>query len=96
MEIGMKAFPREKLAELKLSADRFTFEPEITAKASRARWRIYEVPISYSSRTYDEGKKSASTTRFTGDRGNRMNIGSWTDHALREEPPDLAILSRRW
>jgi hypothetical protein len=53
----MKAFRREKLMELKLSADRFTFEPEITAKASRARWRIYEVPISYSGRTYDEGKK---------------------------------------
>jgi glycosyltransferase involved in cell wall biosynthesis len=57
METGMKAFRREKLAALKLSADRFTFEPEITAKAARARWRIYEVPISYSGRTYDEGKK---------------------------------------
>jgi hypothetical protein len=42
---------------LKLNADRFTFEPEITAKAARARWRIYEVPISYSGRTYAEGKK---------------------------------------
>jgi hypothetical protein len=48
---------REKLIALKLSADRFTFEPEITAKAARARWRIYEVPISYSGRTYEEGKK---------------------------------------
>ncbi|HXZ88589.1 MAG TPA: glycosyltransferase family 2 protein [Candidatus Binataceae bacterium] len=57
METGMKAFRREKLAALKLSADRFTFEPEITCKAARARWRIYEVPISYSGRTYDEGKK---------------------------------------
>jgi glycosyltransferase involved in cell wall biosynthesis len=57
METGMKAFVREKLIELKLSADRFTFEPEITAKAARARWRIYEVPISYSGRTYEEGKK---------------------------------------
>src|SRR5882757_2384918 len=57
METGMKAFRRDKLAELKLSADRFTFEPEITAKAARARWRIYEVPISYSGRTYAEGKK---------------------------------------
>jgi glycosyltransferase involved in cell wall biosynthesis len=57
METGMKAFRRDKLTELKLSADRFTFEPEITAKASRARWRIYEVPISYSGRTYEEGKK---------------------------------------
>jgi glycosyltransferase involved in cell wall biosynthesis len=57
METGMKAFRRDKLTALKLSADRFTFEPEITCKAARARWRIYEVPISYSGRTYDEGKK---------------------------------------
>jgi glycosyltransferase involved in cell wall biosynthesis len=57
METGMKAFRRDRLIELKLTADRFTFEPEITAKASRARWRIYEVPISYSGRTYEEGKK---------------------------------------
>lgn len=57
METGMKAFRRDRLLELKLNADRFTFEPEITAKAARARWRIYEVPISYSGRTYEEGKK---------------------------------------
>ncbi len=57
METGMKAFRRDKLTTLKLSADRFTFEPEITCKAARARWRIYEVPISYSGRTYEEGKK---------------------------------------
>jgi glycosyltransferase involved in cell wall biosynthesis len=57
METGQKAFLREKLLALNLSADRFTFEPEITAKAARAKWRIYEVPISYSGRTYEEGKK---------------------------------------
>jgi glycosyltransferase involved in cell wall biosynthesis len=57
METGMKAFRLDKLVSLKLSADRFTFEPEITCKAARARWKIYEVPISYSGRTYDEGKK---------------------------------------
>jgi glycosyltransferase involved in cell wall biosynthesis len=57
METGMKAFLREKLIELKLSANRFTFEPEITSKAARAGWRIYEVPVSYSGRTYEEGKK---------------------------------------
>jgi glycosyltransferase involved in cell wall biosynthesis len=57
METGMKAFRRDKLVALKLTADRFTFEPEITCKAARARWRIFEVPISYSGRTYDEGKK---------------------------------------
>jgi glycosyltransferase involved in cell wall biosynthesis len=57
METGMKGFVREKLMTLKLTANRFTFEPEITAKAARARWRIYEVPVSYSGRTYEEGKK---------------------------------------
>src|SRR5271155_5611573 len=57
METGMKAFRREKLIGLKLSANRFACEPEITVKAARARWRVYEVPISYSGRTYDEGKK---------------------------------------
>ena len=57
METGMKAFARDKLIQIRLSANRFTFEPEITSKAARARWRIYEVPISYSGRTYAEGKK---------------------------------------
>jgi len=57
METGQKAFVREKLMRLKLTADRFTFEPEITVKAARAQWRVYEVPISYSGRTYQEGKK---------------------------------------
>jgi glycosyltransferase involved in cell wall biosynthesis len=57
METGMKAFRRDKLSALKLSSDRFTFEPEVTCKAARARWRIYEVPISYSGRTYEQGKK---------------------------------------
>jgi glycosyltransferase involved in cell wall biosynthesis len=57
METGMKAFRRDKLSALTLTADRFTFEPEITVKAARAGWRIYEVPISYSGRTYAEGKK---------------------------------------
>jgi len=57
METGMKAFRRDRLAALRLSGDRFTFEPEVTCKAARARWRIYEVPISYSGRTYEQGKK---------------------------------------
>jgi glycosyltransferase involved in cell wall biosynthesis len=57
METGMKAFLRVKLADLKLSANRFEFEPEITVKAARAGWRIYEVSVSYSGRTYEEGKK---------------------------------------
>jgi glycosyltransferase involved in cell wall biosynthesis len=41
----------------RLTADRFGFEPEITARLAKAGARVYEVPISYSGRTYAEGKK---------------------------------------
>ena len=57
METGYKAFRREVLQGLKLRSDRFGFEPEFTAKVARRKLRIYEVPISYSGRTYEEGKK---------------------------------------
>jgi glycosyltransferase involved in cell wall biosynthesis len=57
MEVGYKAFRREVLAGFELVEDRFGFEPEFTAKVSRGGWRIYEVPISYYGRTYEEGKK---------------------------------------
>ncbi len=40
-----------------LEENRFGIEPEMTAKIAAARWRVYEVGISYSGRTYDEGKK---------------------------------------
>lgn len=52
-----KVFRREVLQRIRLEEDRFGFEPEITAKVARGRWRIYEVPISYYGRTYAEGKK---------------------------------------
>ncbi len=57
MESGYKAFRREVVAGLTLEEERFGFEPEIVAKVARGRWRIYEVGISYSGRTYAEGKK---------------------------------------
>ena len=60
METCYKLFRREVLAGITLKSDRFGFEPEITAKIARKRkpaWRIYEIPISYSGRTYEEGKK---------------------------------------
>ena len=60
METCYKVFRREVLQGIKLKSDRFGFEPEITAKIARKRtpsWRIYEIPISYSGRTYEEGKK---------------------------------------
>jgi hypothetical protein len=60
METCYKVFRREVLEGMKLKSNRFGFEPEITAKVAKRRnpsWRIYEVPISYSGRTYEEGKK---------------------------------------
>ena len=57
METGYKAFRREVLEGLTIEEDRFGFEPEVTAKIARAGWRVYEVGISYSGRTYAQGKK---------------------------------------
>ncbi|MCU1393885.1 MAG: hypothetical protein JWM34_2313 [Ilumatobacteraceae bacterium] len=57
METCYKAFRREVLDSFDLEEDRFGIEPEITAKVARGNWRIYEVGISYSARTYAEGKK---------------------------------------
>lgn len=58
METCYKAFRREVLRGMRLKANRFGFEPEFTAKVARnRRWRVFEVPISYSGRTYEEGKK---------------------------------------
>lgn len=57
MEVCYKVFRREILQKLTIEEDRFGFEPEITAKVARLGCRIYEVGISYSGRTYAEGKK---------------------------------------
>lgn len=57
MECCYKAFRRDVLARITLVEDRFGFEPEVTAKLARLGCRIYEVPVSYSGRTYAEGKK---------------------------------------
>src|SRR5579884_3695096 len=59
METCYKVFRREVLQGITLRSNRFGFEPEITAKIARRRpsWRIYEIPISYDGRTYEEGKK---------------------------------------
>jgi glycosyltransferase involved in cell wall biosynthesis len=57
METCYKVFRREVVQKLVLKEDRFGFEPEITAKVSRLRVRVFEVPISYYGRTYAEGKK---------------------------------------
>jgi glycosyltransferase involved in cell wall biosynthesis len=57
METCYKAVRGELARSLRLTSDRFGFEPEITARLARAEARIFEVPISYSGRTYAEGKK---------------------------------------
>jgi glycosyltransferase involved in cell wall biosynthesis len=57
METCYKAFRREVIEQLVIEESRFGFEPEITAKVSKLGCRIYEVGISYSGRTYGEGKK---------------------------------------
>src|SRR3954454_22033 len=57
METCYKAFKREVIQSIEIEEDRFGFEPEITAKLAAQNYRIYEVGISYSGRTYAEGKK---------------------------------------
>ena len=57
METCYKAFRKEVLDSFELEEDRFGIEPELTAKVAAGGWRIYEVGISYSGRTYAEGKK---------------------------------------
>jgi glycosyltransferase involved in cell wall biosynthesis len=57
METGYKAFRAEVLRSLELREDSFGIEPEITGKVCKLNLRIYELPISYYGRTYDEGKK---------------------------------------
>jgi len=57
METCYKMVRADLMQRLPLTSDRFGFEPEITARLAQAKARIYEMPISYSGRTYAEGKK---------------------------------------
>jgi hypothetical protein len=57
METCYKVFRREVIQSIAIEENRFGFEPEITVKLAKRRLRIYEVGISYSGRTYEEGKK---------------------------------------
>lgn len=57
MEICYKAFRREVIQSFTIEEERFGFEAEITAKVARGKWRVFEVGISYSGRTYEAGKK---------------------------------------
>jgi len=64
METCYKVFKREVLQGIKIEENRFGFEPEIVAKVARKKVRIYEMGISYSGRTYDEGKKIGAKDGF--------------------------------
>jgi len=57
METCYKVMKREVLQNIRIKSDRFGVEPELTAKIAKGKWRIYEVGISYSGRSYEEGKK---------------------------------------
>jgi len=57
METCYKAFRADIIKTIPIRSKRFGFEPEITAKIARRKCRVFEVGISYSGRTYDEGKK---------------------------------------
>jgi glycosyltransferase involved in cell wall biosynthesis len=57
MEVCYKVFRRELLSRMDLVSERFGIEPELTAKVARMNARVYEVPVSYYGRTYEEGKK---------------------------------------
>lgn len=57
METGYKVFRTDLLKKMRLTTDRFGFEPEVTARVAQMRCRVYELPISYWGREYDDGKK---------------------------------------
>ena len=65
METCYKAFRREIIQSIEIEEDRFGFEPEVTIKLARKKGiRIYEIPISYRGRTYEDGKKIGAKDGF--------------------------------
>jgi glycosyltransferase involved in cell wall biosynthesis len=65
MEVGYKAFLGDLIRSIELVSDDFAIEPEMTAKLLRRNVRVYEVPISYYGRTFEEGKKITWRDGFT-------------------------------
>ena len=57
METGYKVFKTSVLKSVKLEEKTFSFEPEVTIKLSKKKYKFFEVPISYNGRSYEEGKK---------------------------------------
>jgi glycosyltransferase involved in cell wall biosynthesis len=64
METGYKVFKREVVKDMKLRANRFDFEPEFTAKILKRKARVFEVPITFNPRDYEEGKKIGMRDAF--------------------------------
>ena len=64
METGYKVFKREIVDGMEIHANSFDFEPEFTAKILKKKVRVYEVPISFNPRDYDEGKKIGMRDAF--------------------------------
>jgi glycosyltransferase involved in cell wall biosynthesis len=64
METCYKMFRREIIEKIEIKENRFGFEPEITAKVAKLKCRVYEVGISYSGRTYEDGKKIGTKDGF--------------------------------
>lgn len=64
METGYKVFKQEVVRDMKLRANRFDFEPEFTAKILKCKVRVYEVPISFNPRDYEDGKKIGMRDAF--------------------------------
>jgi glycosyltransferase involved in cell wall biosynthesis len=65
METGYKVFRADLLRSVRLRANRFDFEPEITAKMLKRKARLFEVPISFNPREYEQGKKISLGDAFT-------------------------------
>jgi 2-polyprenyl-3-methyl-5-hydroxy-6-metoxy-1,4-benzoquinol methylase len=92
METCYKAFRREVIQSLVIEEDRFGIEPEITAKIAAGGWRIYEVGISYSGRTYSEGKKIGWRDGLRAMYGVVRYSGAWnTVRSAIDRAPDRSI-----
>jgi glycosyltransferase involved in cell wall biosynthesis len=91
METCYKVFRREAIQSIPIEENRFGFEPEITVKVAKRRFRIYEVGISYQGRTYEEGKK-------IGWRDGMRAIWcllkySWKEPKYKPEPESVPLLT---
>lgn len=95
MECCYKAFRTDVIRRIIIEEERFGFEPEITAKVAKLGCRIYEVPVSYSGRTYAEGKKIGWRDGLSALRCiiQYNLLGSFSGHASTSQPSSRADTS---